>query len=512
MFPGTHAALTPDKPAVIMAETGETLTYGQLDERSLRLARALAAAGLRRGDGVVMIAENSPVALEIYWAALRSGLYLTAINHHLSADEVRYVVADSGAQAVVASAAKVELAEVVAREVTGPRLWLSFGGAMVGYDDYEQALSAAGTEPPTSQPCGASMLYSSGTTGRPKGIKPPLPDSQVDDADNPSVNLLGSMYKFGPDTVYLSPAPIYHTAPLRFCGVVNSTGGTVVMMSRFDAAGALEAMRKYEVTHAQFVPTMFVRMLKLPPEQRAAGRPDTLRVAIHAAAPCPVAVKAAMLDWWGEVIHEYYGATESNGLTFIDPAQWRAHPGSVGRAGLGVIRICDDDGMELPPGADGTVYFERDEVPFIYHNDPDSTASAQHPEHPTWTTTGDIGHVDAEGYLYLTDRKAFMIISGGVNIYPQEIEDCLALHPAVLDVAVIGIPDPEMGESVKAVVQPAPGATPGPDLERELIGFVRDRIAHFKAPRSIDFDAELPRTPAGKLLKRRLKERYLLPD
>ncbi len=303
MFPGTHAALTPDKPAVIMAESGETLTYAQLDERSLRLARAFAAAGLRQGDVVAMIAENSPVALEVYWAAVRSGLYLTAINHHLSADEVSYVVADCGARAVVATAAKAELAEVVAREVTGPRLWLSFGGAVAGYDDYEAALAAAGTEPLAAQPRGAAMLYSSGTTGHPKGIKPPLPDSQVDDPDDRAVSVLGSLYKFGPDTVYLSPAPIYHTAPLRFCAVVNSTGGTVVMMSRFDPAGALEAMQKYEVTHAQFVPTMFVRMLKLPEEQRTAYGLGALRMAIHAAAPCPIAVKQAMLDWWGDVIH-----------------------------------------------------------------------------------------------------------------------------------------------------------------------------------------------------------------
>jgi fatty-acyl-CoA synthase len=508
MFPGTHARLTPDKPAVIMAETGETLTYAQLDERSLRLARAFAVAGLRRGDVVAMIAENSPAALEIYWATQRSGLYLTAINHHLSADEVTYVVGDCGARAVVVGASKAELAETVAAQVTGPELWLSFGGKVAGYDDYEAALAAAGTEPLPAQPRGAEMLYSSGTSGRPKGIKPPLPEIQVDEPGDRYAAVLGQLYGFDPDTVYLSPAPIYHTAPLKFCAVVNALGGTVVMMSRFDAAGALEAMQKYEVTHAQFVPTMFVRMLKLPAEQRAAYDLSTLRVAIHAAAPCPVAVKEAMLDWWGDIIHEYYGATEANGLTFIDSAQWRAHPGSVGRAGVGVIRICDDDGTELGVGEDGTVYFEREFVPFVYHNDPVKTAESQHPKNPTWTTTGDIGHVDAEGYLYLTDRKAFMIISGGVNIYPQEIEDCLMLHPAVLDVAVFGIPDPEMGESVQAVVQPALGAQPGPELERDLIDFVRARIAHYKAPRSIDFDDDLPRTPAGKLLKRRLKERY----
>jgi fatty-acyl-CoA synthase len=289
---------------------------------------------------------------------------------------------------------------------------------------------------------------------------------------------------------------------------VQSVGGTVVMMESFDAEGALAAIERYRVTHSQWVPTMFVRMLKLPEQMRARYDVSSLRVAIHAAAPCPVEVKQAMLDWWGDVITEYYGATEANGLTFIDAAGSRSHPGSVGRAFLGVLHICDDDGTELKPGEDGTVYFERDEIPFVYHNDPEKTRSSQHPEHPTWTTTGDIGHVDEDGYLYLTDRKAFMIISGGVNIYPQEVEDCLALHPKVTDVAVIGVPDPDMGEAVKAVVQPAPGVTPGPELAAELIEFVRSRIAHYKAPRSVDFDDELPRTPAGKLLKRRLKDRY----
>jgi fatty-acyl-CoA synthase len=509
MYPGTFAATTPDKPALIMAETGETLTYAQLDERSLRLARVLAAAGLAKGDVVAMIADNSPEALEIYWAAQRSGLYVTAINHHLSADEVSYVVADSGAKAVVAAGAKAELAAVVAKEVSAPGLWLAYRGAIDGYGDYEAALAAAGTDPLPAQPRGADMLYSSGTTGRPKGIKPPLPDRAVDEPGDQYVGLLGHVFKFGPDAIYLSPAPIYHTAPLRFCATVQAMGGTVVMMAKWHDERALEFMQTYRVTHAQFVPTMFVRFLKLEEAVRTRYDLSSLRVAIHAAAPCPVEVKQAMLDWWGDIITEYYGATEANGLTFIDAAGARSHPGSVGRAFLGVIHICDDDGTELKTGEDGTVFFERDFIPFVYHNDPEKTRSAQHPEHPTWTTTGDIGHLDDEGYLYLTDRKAFMIISGGVNIYPQEVEDCLALHPKVTDVAVIGVPDPEMGEAVKAVVQPAPGVTPGPELAAELIEFVRERIAHYKAPRSVDFDDELPRTPAGKLLKRRLKDRYL---
>jgi fatty-acyl-CoA synthase len=352
------------------------------------------------------------------------------------------------------------------------------------------------------------MLYSGGTTGRPKGIKRPLPENAVDGPPEPVLGVLAAMYGIGPDTIYLSPAPIYHTVPTVFCHLVTSLGGTVVMMSRFDAVGALEYMQNYEVTHAQFVPTMFVRMLKLPEEQRQGFDLSKLRTAIHAAAPCSVEVKTAMLDWWGDIVHEYYGSTEGAGVTFIGPTEWRGRPGSVGRAAVGVVRICDDAGNLVPTGVDGTVYFERDTPVFEYHNAPEVTRAGQHPEHPTWTTVGDVGHLDADGYLYLTDRKNFMIISGGVNIYPQEVENCLIAHPAVLDVAVIGVPDPEMGQSVKAVVQPTPDVETGPELERELIEFVRERIAHFKVPRSVDFDPELPRTPAGKLLKRRLVERY----
>lgn len=514
MYPGTYARTTPDKPAVVMAGSGRTVTYRELDENSVRLARLLYDAGLRRGDGLALLSDNNPRCFEVYWAALRSGLYITAVNHHLSAAEIAYIVNDCGARALVAAASLRGLAEAIVAETPGVEVRLAFDqsadGPVVGHADYADALKGVSAEPLAEQPCGADMLYSSGTTGMPKGIRGALPERQIDDPGESLVSVFGALYGFDESTVYLSPAPVYHAAPLRFAaGIVHRTGGTVVMMERFDAERALAAIEEYRVTHSQWVPTMFVRALKLPAEVRERYDLSSLKVAIHAAAPCPVEVKRAMIDWWGPILQEYYAATEANGVTLIDAAQWLAKPGSVGRAGLGVIRICGDDGEELPTGETGTVYFEREEAPFEYHGDPEKTRAARHPRHPTWTTTGDVGYVDDEGFLFLTDRKAFMIISGGVNIYPQEIENVLALHPKVHDVAVIGVPDEEMGEQVKAVVQPAAGAVPGGELERELVEFVRSRIAHYKAPRSVDFVDELPRTPTGKLVKRVLKARYV---
>ncbi|MFD7713820.1 acyl-CoA synthetase [Streptomyces sp. NPDC059785] len=511
MYPGTHARTSPGKPAVVLAETGRTLTYGALEENSVRLADALRTAGLRRGDVLAVLADNAVEVFEVYWAALRSGLYITAVNCHLAPAEVAYVINDCGARALVASAALRRPAEAVVPDTPGVTLRLAFGGDVAQHGSYAQALAAASPEPPPEQPRGADMLYSSGTTGRPKGIKSPLPDRQVHEPGDITAALFGPLYGFGPDTVYLSPAPLYHAAPLRFGGVVHAYGGTVVMLRRFDAERALAAVEQYRVTHTQWVPTMFVRALKLPAEVRAAHDLSSLRVAVHAAAPCPVDVKRAMIDWWGPIVHEYYAATEGIGATFIDSDEWLRKPGSVGRARLGTVRICGADGRELPPGRVGTVYFERDELPFLYHGDPERTRRAQHPDHPNWATTGDVGHVDDDGYLFLTDRQDFVIISGGVNIYPQEIENVLALHPKLSDVAVIGVPDAEMGEQVKAVVATAPGVRPGRKLERELIAYVRDRIAHYKAPRSVDFVDTLPRTPTGKLVKRTLTDRYRRP-
>ncbi|WP_039798904.1 acyl-CoA synthetase [Nocardia araoensis] len=510
MYPGAHVDRFADKPAVVVAESGEVLTYRELEENSVRLARHLHDAGLRKGDHVALLSGNDPKIYEVYWAALRTGLYITAVNRHLSPSEISYIVNDCGAKALIVSAGLADAAEQIVPETPAVEIRLAFDGPVPGYKSYEEARAAASPEPLPDQPRGADMLYSSGTTGRPKGIKQPLPDRQVGDAPGDTYTaIFGPLYGFDTETVYLSPAPLYHAAPLRFGGVVHALGGTLVIMEKFDAEQALAAIERYRVTHSQWVPTMFVRMLKLDEAVRARYDVSSLRVAVHAAAPCPVDVKRAMIDWWGPILYEYYASTEANGATFIDSEQWLRKPGSVGTAGLGSIRVCGDDGAELPTGEIGTIYFEREEAPFAYHNDPAKTAEAVHPDHPTWTTTGDIGYVDEDGYLFLTDRKAFMIISGGVNIYPQEVEDALALHPEVLDVAVIGVPDEEMGESVKAVVQPAPGAEPGPDLAAELREYLRDRIAHYKVPRSFDFADELPRTPTGKLVKGKLRQRYL---
>jgi len=505
MYPGTWAETTPDKPALVMAGSGRTLTYAELDDRSLRLARHLRGRGLVTGDVVALLSDNTPEAYEVYWAALRSGLYVTAVNHNLSADEASYIVRDCGAKALVVSAAKADLVARLDVEV-GERL--AYGGAVDGYGDYEAALAEAGNEPLPEQPHGDDFLYSSGTTGRPKGVKVTLPAIRVDEPGYTYVTIFGGLYGFGQDTVYLSPAPVYHAAPLRFGGVVHALGGTLVMMEKFDAEGALRAIEEHRVTHTQMVPTMFVRLLKLDEQVRESYDVGSLRCVVHAAAPCPVEVKRRMIEWLGPIVQEYYASTEANGATMIDSETWLAHPGSVGTALLGALHVCAEDGAELGPGEVGTVYFERDQVPFAYHNDPARTASTQHPEHPTWTTVGDLGYVDEDGFLYLTDRKAFMIISGGVNIYPQEVEDLFSLHPAVADIAVIGVPDDEMGERVVAFVQPSQSVTPGPELAAELTAYARDRIAHYKVPREILFRDELPRTPTGKMVKGRLRDAY----
>jgi long-chain acyl-CoA synthetase len=505
MYPGKYAATDPGRVAAVLAETGEVLTYGELEDRSVRLAHVLHDAGLRPGDVLAVLTDNNLTAFEVYWAAMRSGLYLTAINHHLSPDEVAYIIEDSDAAALIVSASLRPLAEAVAGAGRAG-LRLAFGGAVEGYGSYADAVAAASSVPFADQPQGGPMLYSSGTTGRPKGVRLALPQVQVDQVGFAVVRNISDVFGVTADSVYLSPAPIYHAAPLRWCGGVQAYGATVVMMQRFDAERALALIERYGVTHAQFVPTMFVRMLRLPAAVRGRHDLSSLRVAVHAAAPCPVEVKQKMIDWWGPILAEYYAGTESNGMTTIDSTQWLVKPGSVGRPVRGPVHICSENGTVLPAGRLGLVYFEADGIPFRYHNDPQKTRDAQHPQHPTWSTLGDIGYLDDDGYLFLTDRRAFVIISGGVNIYPQEIENVLALHPAIYDVAVIGVPDAEMGESVAAFVQPVAGANPGPELEREIIAFVKSRIAGFKAPRTVRFVDSLPRTETGKLAKGKLRE------
>ncbi|MEU0313080.1 acyl-CoA synthetase [Nocardioides sp. NPDC006273] len=508
MYPGTHALTTPDKPAVIMAGTGQTLTYAELDDASLRLAVALQDRGLRRGDVVAMLSDNAVECFILYWAALRSGLYLTAINYHLTAAEAAYIVEDCDATVLVASGRLGDLAGEVLSAVPALDGAWTFGGAVEGFESFEELLGSAGGRRIADQPRGSDMLYSSGTTGRPKGIRPPLLPIQVDEPGDPLTGMIGQMLKVGPDDIYLSPAPIYHAAPLRWCGAVQALGGTVVVLERFAAETCLEAIQKFGATMVQLVPTMFVRMLQLEEATRTSYDVSSLRLAIHAAAPCPVEVKQEMIDWWGPILLEYYSSTEMSGMTIISSQEWVTRRGSVGRSVFGPVHICDSSGVELPVGEVGRVYFEREVRPFEYHKDAVKTKEAEHPQHSNWTAIGDLGRVDEDGYLYLTDRESFMIISGGVNIYPQEIEDALTLHPAILDVAVIGVPDVALGQQVKAVVQVRDGVEPSEDLAEQLIEHARSKVAAFKCPRSVSFVDTLPRTPTGKLVKRVLVDRF----
>jgi acyl-CoA synthetase (AMP-forming)/AMP-acid ligase II len=504
MYPGSHAERHPDKPAVIMATSGEVLTYAQLDAGSNRLAQLWHDAGLRRGDHIALFMENQIRFMEVAWAALRSGLYLTAINSFLTAPEVAYILEDCEAKAVVSSTAKAEV--IGGCDTTQLASRLMVGGAVAdGFTDYAAATSAYPTTPLADESLGFVMLYSSGTTGRPKGIKRPMPAVGLRDKD-PVIEGLKLGYGFRNDMAYLSPAPMYHAAPLGFVIWTQRIGGTAVIMERFDAAQAVELIERHHVTHSQWVPTMFIRMLRLPDDQRLGHDLSSHETAIHAAAPCPVPVKRQMIEWWGPILYEYYAGTEGNGSTYITSTEWLAHPGSVGKARIGQIHILDEEGNELGPGEEGTIWFSGGGT-FEYHNDPVKTAESR--RDGGLSTLGDVGYLDAEGYLYLTDRKAFMIIAGGVNIYPREIEDVIVTHPQVADVAVFGVPDEDLGEAVKAVVQPIDGVEPSPELAESVLALCRSQLARFKVPRSIDFEAELPRLPTGKLYKRLLRDRYL---
>ena len=508
MTPGWHAERAPETPAIVMGGSGETATYAQLDERSGRLARALRSRGLRDGGHIAILMENNRAFLEVAWAAQRSGLRYTAINSHLRPAEVQYVLDDCGAVALVTSEAMagvvagLDLARIPARIcVAGQR-----ETGLAGFERYDSVLAGVAPGPLAGECEGREMLYSSGTTRRPKGVRKQLPGTAFGDPASAPAQIARGMARlgFGAGAVYLSPAPLYHSAPLVYSMSLHRLGGTAVVMERFDPRQCLELVERYRVTHAQFVPTMFIRLLRLPRAERERYDLSSLRLVMHAAAPCPVAVKRQMLDWWGPIICEYYAGTEDIGNTFITAQEWLAHPGSVGRPMM-ECHVVGEDGQDLPPGQPGVVYFAGGR-PFEYHNDPAKTATIMNER--GWRTLGDIGYLDADGYLYLTDRQAHMIISGGVNIYPQEAENVLAGHPAVADVAVIGVPDEEMGEAVKAVVQLVDFAAAGPELAAELLAFCRSELASYKCPRTVDFTAELPRDPNGKLYKRLLRERY----
>ena len=505
MYPGHWSTVKPDAPAVIHADTGQRTSWQELDDRSNQLVNLFRSRDINVGDHIALLMENHLQYFEIAWAAFRSGIYITCINRYLTADEAAYIVNDSGAKAVISSTEIAASAELLDHLENCPQRFLARGTAP-GWESLNDALEGFDSTPQVEQLQGDSMLYSSGTTGRPKGIKRPLPNASV------TLGIPGadtnSPYGFDEHSIYLSPAPLYHAAPFGFCMRVLCFGGTVVMMPKFDEQKALEHIERFRITHSQWVPTMFVRMLKLDKDVRESFDLSSHRVAVHAAAPCPVEVKQQMMAWWGPIIWEYYAGTERNGSTIIAPDDWLAHPGSVGRAASGTLRICDEDGTELPANQEGLIYFEQAKRPFEYHNAPEKTAESGHPQHANWTALGDVGYVDDDGFLFLTDRKAYLIISGGVNIYPREIEDALIMHPQVTDVAVFGIPNAEFGEEVKAVVQAAPGVATGAALADELSQWARDNLASFKVPRSFDFMDELPRLPTGKLYKRLLRDAY----
>ncbi len=489
-----------------MAGSGETVTFGDLDARSNQGAHLFRRLGLQRGDRIALMLENSAEYMVICFAAQRSGLIYTAMSTRLSVAEAAYIVADCGAKALLVSTSLADVAAALIGQTPTDLRRYCVGGALPAHESWDAAVAGLPTTPIADQSAGRDMLYSSGTTGRPKGVKIEFLDEAFDAPTRHHLTT-AHLYGFGSGIRYLSPAPLYHAAPLRFSMTALRHGGTVVVMERFDAADALDAIQRYQITHSQWVPSMFVRLLKLPDDVRKRFDVSSLKCAIHAAAPCPVPIKQAMIAWWGSIIHEYYAGTEGNGFVACTSAEWLAHPGTVGRAITGEIRIVGEDGQELGPGEDnvGTNYFAGGSS-FEYHNDPEKTAQSRTKD--GWSTLGDIGYVDADGFLYLTDRKAHMIISGGVNIYPQEVENLLITHPRTADAAVIGVPNEEFGEEVKAVVQPVDWADATPEFANAMIAFCREHISHVKCPRSVDFDRELPRHPTGKLYKRLIRDRY----
>ena len=505
MHPSVIVEAFPDKPAIVMASTGETLTYRGLEDRSNQGAQLFRKLGLKAGDGIAIFMENNIEFLPICWAAQRSGLYYTCVSSRLTAGEVEYIAKDCNAKIVFASHGLAKTASEVAQLLPQVKFF-SVGGAIPGCESWEEAAAKMPKSRIADETAGTDMLYSSGTTGRPKGVRLPLSGLPID-APSPLGGIVQMLFGLNENSVYLSPAPLYHAAPLRYCMTIHRLGGTVIVMEHFEAEQALKDIERYKANASQWVPTMFVRMLKLPEDVRLKYDVSSMKSAIHAAAPCPIEVKRKMIEWWGPVIHEYYAGTEGNGFCYVNSTDWLKHPGTVGKSLLGEVHICADEGKEVPVGEEGTIFFASP-TQFEYHNDKKKTAESRHPDHPDWSTLGDVGKLDVDGFLYLTDRKAFMIISGGVNIYPQETENILIGHPAVADVAVIGVPNEDFGEEVKAVVQPARWSDAGPALAEELMAYCRERLSPIKCPRSIDFEQELPRHATGKLYKRLIRDRY----
>jgi long-chain acyl-CoA synthetase len=510
MHPRIHASERPDQPCLIMAGSGETVTYAQLEARANRAAHALRALGVQIGDTVAMVCDNRPEFFDLFWATQRAGITLVPVSTRLKADEISYIVDDSGSKVLLLSEYIGDVALELAKpraDIPGLQHMLAIG-SVEGLPGWGELCAAQPATPITDEADGARMAYSSGTTGRPKGVRNATPVPGTDPiVKTGGAKLFGHLFPFDADSIYLSPAPLYHAAPMGFSTTTQSFGGTTVVMEKFDPETYLALIEQYKVTLTQLVPTMFVRLLKLPEERRTRYDYSSLKAMIHAAAPCPVPVKQAMIEWMGPVIEEYYAGTEGSGFVKVSSAEWLTRPGTVGRAVIGKVRICDDQGNELPAGEIGTIYFS-DGPSFSYHNAPEKTASSRNPLHPEWSTMGDVGRVDQEGYLFLSDRKDFMIIAGGVNIYPQEVENLLITHPKVADVAVFGVPNADFGEEVKAVVQPAEWSDAGDTFAAELISWCKARLADVKCPRTVDFEQALPRAETGKLYKKDLRARY----
>jgi long-chain acyl-CoA synthetase len=509
MYPGRHATAHPDRPAFIMASTGDEVSYREFEARSNQLAHLLRAEGVDAGDHFSIFMENNDRYLETCAAGERTGSQYTCVNSYLTAEELAYIVQNSESKVLITSAARRAVALEALADCPDVKLVLVVdepGGAdEPRVSDYASAIADQPTTPIPDERLGMAMLYSSGTTGRPKGIIRQVADAPPSEM-HPLYSFLDDLWQYRDDMIYLSPAPLYHSAPQAAVHLTIRRGGTVVIMERFDPVEYLRLIERYQVTHTQLVPTMFSRMLKLPTDERERADLSSLEIAVHAAAPCPVQVKQQMIEWWGPIIHEYYGATEGLGFTACNSEEWLAHKGTVGRVILGDLHITDDDMVELPMGVPGTIWFKT-ASPFEYHNDPEKTAEVTSAD-GSMTTVNDVGYLDEDGFLYLTDRKTFMIISGGVNIYPQETENLLITHPKVADAAVFGVPNVDLGEEVKAVVQVMPGVAPDEEFTEELLAFCREHLSRQKVPRTIDYEDELPRLPTGKLYKRLLRDRY----
>ncbi|MDY7098203.1 MAG: acyl-CoA synthetase [Pseudomonadota bacterium] len=504
LHPIIHAQTRADDPAVIMAGSGAQMTFGEMDASANRFANLLRSKGLGEGDAFAVLLENRMEFFTLIWGSQRSGTMLVPVSTRLTAPEIAYIVRDSEARFLITSTQFEEVVSGIRQECPDLDILIMDG---TGEENFAAQLDAQPSDPISDQSAGLVMLYSSGTTGRPKGIRPAPPESPDPLAPNPLMGLamLGAGMPADGSMVYLSPAPLYHAAPIGWASTAHRLGGTVVVMEKFEPEAALKAIQDYKVTDSQWVPTHFVRFLKLAGQERTKYDLSSHKRALHAAAPCPVPIKKEMIEWWGPIVNEYYAGSEGIGMTLVRSEDWLTHPGSVGKAIYGTLHVCGPDGEEVPAGEDGLIYFENEQLP-SYHNDPDKTREAMHPK--GWMTLGDIGHVDGDGFLFLTDRKSHMIISGGVNIYPQEIENLLVTHDKIMDAAVIGAPDPDLGEKVVAVVQPMDMADAGDALEAELRDFLAPNLARIKMPKLFEFRPDLPREANGKLYKRELRDEF----